>query len=122
MQKCNVESEQEDEYTIMGIATRLLTTSRQEIRRLPKIKAFLDRKSRNSQNTADSYLLALALVQEFLNTKYLHGHGKKPISVNDFASIFFAYNKKKKAADVYQFLVALYSKVRSGAITLILNI
>ena len=97
----------------MGAANRLLTTSRQEIRQVPKIKAYLDRKSRNSGNTADSYLRALALVQEFLNTKYINnrGHGKKPISVNHLDSVFLNgnNNKKKAQVDVYAFLDSFVS-------------
>jgi integrase len=91
----------------MANLSKLLTTSRQEVAQKPQVKAFLQRKSRNSQNTADAYLLALVALQEFLNTDSTLPKSYSGVDVNELGSVFGPTAKRE--SDVYEFLDAYIS-------------
>jgi integrase len=91
----------------MAKLSKLLTTSRQEVAQKPQVKAFLQRKSRNSQNTADAYLLALAALQEFLNTDSTLPKSYSGVDIDELGLVFVPTAKRK--SDVYEFLDAYIS-------------
>ena len=80
---------------------------KQELKQQPKISAFLQRKGRNSQNTADAYLRGLTVLQKFLNTDasvpYLG------VNVGELDSLFAANQDNGNNTNVYQFLDAFIS-------------
>jgi integrase len=80
-------------YLRMTRARTLLTTTPQQVEKQPKVKAFLDKKKRNSPNSADAYLSGLTRLQEFLNVN------KYKVNVDKLPSLFIG-NKKQ---DVYDF-------------------
>src|SRR5919206_3156217 len=84
--------------------SKLQTTSLQQVKEQPKVKAFLDRKRRNSQNSASSYLLGLTWLQEFLNTTTDSSY--HAVKLNELESLF---NRGKRSLNVYEFLDAFVS-------------
>jgi integrase len=91
--------------------TTLLTTNLEEVKTQPRVKSFLERKNRNSPNSAASYLRGLVTLQEFLNSdneaqeqhhsaEVTSADKQKKIKVNDLADLFSNGNERK----VYDFI------------------
>jgi hypothetical protein len=83
----------------------MTTTFSLEVRQQPKVKAFLERKSRNSQNTADSYLLGLT-AQKFLDTAATPPYFA--VNINELGSLFTAASSSA-STNIYEFLDAFIS-------------
>jgi integrase len=76
----------------MARPTKLLTTTLQEVREQPKVKAFLERKRRNSPNSALAYLVGLTMLQEFLNSN------SYSLKLNEIDSLYEKEAKEKNNA------------------------
>lgn len=84
----------------------MITTFSLEVRQQPKVKAFLERKSRNSQNTADSYLLGLTALQKFLDTAATPPYFA--VNINELGALFTAASSSA-STNIYEFLDAFIS-------------
>ena len=77
---------------------------KQELKQQLKVRVFLQRKGRNSQNTADSYLRGLTHLQKFLNSDVSPPY--RGVKVNELHSLFAVANS---GINVYEFLDAFIS-------------
>jgi integrase len=105
---------------ILTYTYKLLTTItvssvqniKQELKQQLKVRVFLQRKGRNSQNTADSYLRGLTHLQKFLNSNVSPPY--LGVKVNELHSLFAVANQNNGNANsvginVYEFLDAFIS-------------